>query len=330
MRGAVFVSKKRQREEVVQRVSRGKRRRCLTVVAFLCDQPALQPLMPQIVIVNERTIKRSGISVVRASAPRNVIIVRQKSAWNNDRLCASIVRWLHIALGPHLREYQPILFMDAAPVHTTARVLAACRELHVWPIIIPASMTWRLQPLDTHALGSFKRILQIFYQAARSQAGESDIEISEFLNCVYAALRLVLANRDWAHAFDADGFGAKQKNISTRLLSYMRMNQVHVPLTMPSRQDFDKCFPRRSKRASRRFWEFANGALPMQTCGVCSRRVAQPLRDLVAITVAASAGGADASVREEHHALGRTRSCTRAMAIHPRGERLLPRRRSIG
>ena len=326
----MFVSKKRQREEVVQRVSRGKRRRCFTVVAFICDQSSLQPLLPQIVLVNERTIQRSVISRVRAAAPRNVIIVRQKSAWNNDRLCASIVRWLSIALGPHLKEYQPILFMDAAPVHTTARVLAACREMRVWPIIIPASMTWRLQPLDTHTFGSFKRVLQTFYQAARSQAGDSDLEISAFLNCVYDAVRHVLANRDWAHAFDADGFGAQQKNISTRLLSYLRLSHVDAPLTIPSCQDFDRCFPRRSKRASRRFWEFANGVLPSDTAEISSRRVGQPLRDLVTTTASASAGRGDASVREEQQALGRTRSCTRAMVIHPRGERLLPRRRSIG
>ena len=41
--------------EPVQKVTRTTRRTCMTHVAFVCDRPDIQPLLPQVVIGNERT-----------------------------------------------------------------------------------------------------------------------------------------------------------------------------------------------------------------------------------------------------------------------------------
>ena len=90
-RGNVFL---RKSDPAVQHVPIAKRRTYLTHVAFVCDDPAIQPLLPQVVIGNERTIKVRQLAALRAACPANVRILRQRSAWVNAPLIAQIVRWL--------------------------------------------------------------------------------------------------------------------------------------------------------------------------------------------------------------------------------------------
>ena len=97
-RGIIFASK--NCPAPVQSVTRAKRRSCLTHVAFICDEPSIQPVLPQILIGNETTIPASALAALKERAPANVRLLPQKSAWNNERVCAWIVRILAAALAP--------------------------------------------------------------------------------------------------------------------------------------------------------------------------------------------------------------------------------------
>ena len=55
-RGNVFLSKTDQ--TVVQNIPRGKRRTYLTHVAFVCDEMAIQAVLPQVIIGNEHNTAR--------------------------------------------------------------------------------------------------------------------------------------------------------------------------------------------------------------------------------------------------------------------------------
>ena len=81
-KGTVMCSKKRQRGGggPVQRVGRKKRRSCLTHIAFICDQPAVQVLLPQVLIGNYSTSLVRDLALMNAERPRNVYLIRQKSA----------------------------------------------------------------------------------------------------------------------------------------------------------------------------------------------------------------------------------------------------------
>ena len=171
--------------EPMQRVPRGRTRSCLTHVAFICDNPDVQRVLPQIIIGNEATFLASAFPLLYRSSPGNVKLIRQKSAWNNELLCAVIIRMLAAALRPYTDKFQPILLLDAVRIHTAKAVLAACLACHIWPIVVPAKTTWLLQPLDTHAFQQFKVHLRRAYQNARISAGRSDLDIGQFLEGLY-------------------------------------------------------------------------------------------------------------------------------------------------
>lgn len=209
-KGAVFVQKRRPRgpgepappAEPVQNVPQAKRRCCLTHIALICDRHDLQPLLPQIIVGNERTLPAGAFAALQASCPANVRLVRQTSAWNNAELCGKVVQWLAEALGARLGELQPVLLLDACKLHFSHEVLQACATHGVWPILIPAKSTWLLQPLDTHAFLKYKAYLRGRYQQARIAHARGDLTIEQFLPCVCDAVRCVLECRKWVAAFE--------------------------------------------------------------------------------------------------------------------------------
>ena len=231
--------------EPAQKASRSMRRTCMTHVAFVCDRPDIQPLLPQVVIGNERTFPAAAFAGLVGSAPRNVHLVRQKSAWNNSALFVSILKALAAVLAPYLDELQPVLLMDACKVHSTQAVLRACWAGKLWPILVPAKLTWLLQPCDTHAFLRYKEVLKAEYQKAQASTADGQLNIGQFLGALYGTIRSTLQGRRWALAFDEDGFGHGQSSLSSfalRQLEYDRPPSASSAL--PTAEQVRLCLPK--------------------------------------------------------------------------------------
>ena len=258
-RGNVFVSKKRR---VSQHVSRATRRRCMTHVGVICDNTYIQPHLPQVLIGNWATFKAGSMTALRGRAPANVVLLRQKSAWNNEAVCAWIVRRIGRALAPYTHEYQPVLLMDVSRIHTARSVLVACHAAGIWVVLIPALLTWLLQPLDTHGFQRYKAHLRNKYLEARIAAAGDALEVGEFLPCVYSAVLHVLQGIRWVRAFDDDGFGAQQSLVSARILDRLGPDRhLEVPRTRPADAELAHCFPRGAAVPTALLWRPFNAAV---------------------------------------------------------------------
>ena len=243
-RGNVFVAKKRR---VIQFVTKRKRRAFFTHVAVICDRSDLQPCMPQVLVSNERSFPAGAMDRLRRSCPVNVVLIRQKSAWNNNILCARIIRRIAAALG-HLRDrYQPVLLLDASRVHCSRAVLSACNACKFWVVIVPPPLTGLLQPLDTHAFRRFKHWLLSEFQRVRCETEQLDLPIEDFLPCVYSAIRHVLQGVAWAAAFDENGFGANQTLVSGAIRRRLSGAGCQcAAFACPTDADIALCFPGRT------------------------------------------------------------------------------------
>ena len=305
-KGNVFVGKKRRREgQPAQRIPRKRRRTCLTHVAFVCDRSDLQPLLPQVIIGNEATLPARAMARLRSLCPANVYLVRQKSAWNNSTLCSVIVRWLALALRPHIANLQPVLFLDAVRLHTTPSVVLACNRAGIWVLVVPAKTTWLLQPLDTHAFLPFKAWLREAYQRARIEAVAGDLNVEQFLGCLYSAIRQVLQGRRWAAAFDANGFSDRQSQVSRFVRSSLGIGPedlLQVPSSRPTVEQLQDCFPRNARVPVAALWRPFDGPPAAPAASASSSRSSSS-------AVALALGASDAR-------WGRTRSQhRRALAV---------------
>ena len=200
------------------RVPLSRRRTYLTYVALVCDAPEAQRVLPQVIVGNFHTLPAAKMGALRAALPCNVTLIRQRSAWNDNVLCSSIIRMIAAALAPFAGVYQPIIFLDAARCHLKWNVFAACARVGIWPIVVPAKMTWLLQPLDTHVFASFKRHLQAAVLRARCAAAVEGDVLEQLLAALCEAVDAVLSNGSWAHAFASNGFGVGQAGLSARVL----------------------------------------------------------------------------------------------------------------
>ena len=250
-----IVCRKRRLEanrEMAQPVNSGRKRTCLTHIALVCDRPDVQPLLPQVIIGNEATFKAGDLPALQAACPGNVHLLRQKSAWINTEVCVRVVRLLGAALRkrshpPLVRCWQAVLLMDAHKAHYHGSVLNACWSEGIWPIIVPARMTWALQPLDTHAFKAYKERLREGYQRARLLTPTGELSMAQFLAAVCDTVRHVLQGRRWAAAFDQDGFGHMQASVSRTLLRRLQAPApLVVPASMPTLQELHLCFPKRA------------------------------------------------------------------------------------
>ena len=247
-KGTVFVSKKRRRGVPVQRVSRKAQRTCLTHVAFICDQTFAQPSLPQVVIGNCATFLVRDWTQLNAESPVNVHLIRQKSAWNNEGVCRRIIRLLGAALRPFSARFQPILLMDARRVHLHPSIARCCAAEGIWLLIVPAKLTWLLQPCDTHAFQSYKAYLKAAYQRMRVDAAAvGEVGIRDFLRALCDAIRFLLQGKRWALAFDRDGFGAPpgQREVASDILKELELDAVPAIGAAPPSEDILRlCFPR--------------------------------------------------------------------------------------
>lgn len=230
------------------RVTLARRRTYMSFVALVCDVPEVQCVLPQFLIGNFRTLPLASMRALRAQLSPNITLIRQRSAWNDNRLCAAIVRAVAASLGTFAAAYQPILFMDAARCHLKWNVFAACAGLGIWPIVVPSRMTWLLQPLDTHVFASFKRCVQAAILRARCAAAVDDSVLGQLFAALCEAVDSVLLGRTWAHAFASNGFGSGQAGLSTRVLEALSLEAApEVPDTRPSLAQLQACFPRRAR-----------------------------------------------------------------------------------
>ena len=230
-----------------QNLPKWKQRASLTHVAFVCDNPRVQSALPQVIIGNERTLPAKQMATLRSRCPPNVRLLRAKSAWVNGQICGQLVRWLAAALSPFWADFQPMLMFDACKSHTCPAVWRACSVTRIWPLLVPAQLTWLLQPLDTHAFSLYKLHLQKAYQAMRILTDDGVVGVAELLESVYIAIREVLESSEWATAFDRDGFGTQQAGVSQRVLKEMQLDvPVVVSAARPVAAQLAACFPKRS------------------------------------------------------------------------------------
>ena len=244
-RGNIFLAKHEPR---VQQASLRLQRTYVTLVAFVCDDLEVQRALPQVLVVSERAVTIAQLVAIRAACPPTMVVVRQKSAWNTAALTARIVHRLRIALEPFIAQRQPLLIMDTARIHLAPLALRALSRANIWTVLVPPSMTFLLQPLDTDIFALLKAAIQNEYQNARVASGVASPSVVTLATCVATGIQNVLCAREWGRAFARNGYGDQQRTLGDRVKTALQYAQAPILLgALPSDDQLRVCLPRRSR-----------------------------------------------------------------------------------
>ena len=146
--------------------------------------------------------------------PINWFLRRRKSGWLDADELINVLRLLAEILRDLTASYHFILSMDASPVHLSAKVAAACAQLGLHVIYIPAFMTPWLQPCDTHLFAMFKRSLAAACEEAQGSSLTGEVISLTMLRIVMRAARAVIETRSWRVAFQKTGLCDQQRGVA--------------------------------------------------------------------------------------------------------------------
>ena len=242
-----------------RQASRGQLRRAFSHIAIICDDASLQPHLPQVLLVNERTVTSEQHRRWASLPGCNAKLWRGKSAWINDEVFARVIRELGNVLRTRAGDRQAILLLDAHVCHFSRRTLTACRDYDIWPVIVPARTTGLLQPLDTHVFSRFKMFLRTRLHQLMLTGANEDLTSEQVILALLESIKGVLQRHLWAPAFMNNGFGAAFE-VRAHLLEVLEWQTLPVINSeLPAYTQFAHCFPARHQIP---FMQLLSGVLP--------------------------------------------------------------------
>ena len=193
------------------------RRARATYICSIADDPIVQKVLPQILIGNVHCFSKSFMREAAALCPR-ITLWRAKSAWNCHKLMKDYIRLLCEHLGDLLRLRSVYLLLDLAPCHIHDSIYELAKGKGLRLLFVPPSMTFLLQPTDTHCFSHFKFTVEEAWREQKGRAAGGQVTLLMWTKIISDAIE-TLPLRDWRHAFQSDGILDRQQFIAPHLLA---------------------------------------------------------------------------------------------------------------
>lgn len=244
--GFVVESNPKRRRQLLregQGPNLGMRRAAATLIAFICDDDAVQAKLPQIFVTNDRLMSLADFAELADRCQGNVSMIRRSSAWVTAVFMTEVVKELARCIETELRVRHVILYLDTCPAHMHTAVLKACASVGLHVHFVPALTTAWLQPLDVLAFGKLKAWALCEMEQQRVASVDGLLTRPGVLGIYLKAVESILCQGSWTKAFDLCGLRS-QRSLSKRLSARMRFTEPPVvDSNLPSLADLEAIFP---------------------------------------------------------------------------------------
>ena len=154
------------------RAGRQQQRTNLTYVAFVSDDADLNRHLPRVVIGRTSILLVRDFQELFNAAPETIYLVRSESGWVTEPVLREIFGLLAEVLHQRRPDHAYVLAFDCASQHMQPSLLTLLRRRGIYPLIVPAKMTWLLQPLDVYCFRYFQgKAAQAFLRHLQPKAG---------------------------------------------------------------------------------------------------------------------------------------------------------------
>jgi len=209
-----------------------------TLMAAVCDDALLQQHLPQLLLTKDKTLTRAEKVALR-HLPLPIRWLEGSTGW----MTSSILKQVFTIYRREIRAVRPnaeiVMVFDVASQHVTREVFMHLNRLNLHTLLVPAGMTWLLQPLDTHVFSTLKRSLHD--RQARGRAGSplGILPTCSWIRIPGEAITDVLVRRDWTHSLRGNGLHAHVVPLRATLLSFFGevLPLLAVPLTSAEMKD---------------------------------------------------------------------------------------------
>ena len=267
---------KRSAKSLTRNVTKGQLLGTFTHVAMICDDADLQPHLPQFLFINQTQISQAEFESIQGEWLPNVHARRVANPWMTNDKMKVVLKGLADAVSANSQNRRVVLCSDAHKTHIATSTWTSAAAHNIFYFIVPAKLTWALQPCDTHLFALFKNMLCTTCQKLAILNGRRRWDITLLMKALNTTIGDVLNKRSWRKAFDDLGYRGDQKNVSQRVLDKVDLaERPAVPNAIPSLAVLTSCFPLRTNipighvfsavlKADRLMQELAN-AKPLDT-----------------------------------------------------------------
>lgn len=238
--------RKRTPRSLTNNIPKGQLRGSVTHVCMVCDDPTIQPRLPQLVIIGQAIMTKTEFASIEPSAmPSCLRLMRNTSSWMTIKNMEYLIKILSDALRDVKGSRAIYVYGDAYRAHLGRKVWQAFNREGMNYCIIPAKLTWALQPCDTHVFAGFKNFLATECQRIAVAGARSRLSVTQLLQALGNTIGEYLNKSRWVKAFYDTGLVGDQRYVSTRVLG--KLGAVAAPAiprsTIPSLHQLTNVFP---------------------------------------------------------------------------------------
>jgi hypothetical protein len=188
--------------------------------------------MPQILLTRDGSLSRLERTRL-AALPPPLQWLPGTNGWVTNENMPTILTLLRRAIRRQRPHAEVVIVMDSASQHTSDAVLRHTSLISVHLVLVPAGLTWLLQPLDTHVFATLKRVLASLQQQARAARLPGPLPPGLWLDILREAVLDVLVRRDWSASFAANGLTGDSMGLRGRISSLLGAS-LPLPMTPPA------------------------------------------------------------------------------------------------
>ena len=229
------------------KLQKSRRRGAYTYVALICDNPAVQPLLPHFLISTKTRLPQKMCRAYHALPPTKLQLLRGESSWVTASCMVTMLKELKKALEPVVADMKPVLLLDCAMPHLPKIVMSCARKLGVQLLYIPSCSTSLIQPLDVYGFSAFKMFLRRKYLEQRVTALGGHPEPLAWLWQVSQSPREFFASKSWAHAFQGVGCARDVTLLQSDLREFMDNPMLFPPPVKPTLAEMALVWPQRRR-----------------------------------------------------------------------------------
>lgn len=173
-----------------------------SLIATVSSDAELQQHLPQIRLVRTQggQVPSRATMATYALAGSPQIAWHGGSGWISVPIMLEYLRQVARQCRAHLPGRPVVLVMDAHPCHLATPVLRAAWRHGMHVVIVPAKMTWALQPLDVSVFRVLKTTVRQLEFERRQASDSGVVSKSDRVVAHGDAIRMTLTRRDWSRS----------------------------------------------------------------------------------------------------------------------------------
>ena len=210
----------------------------VTYVVVVCDAPALQPLLPQVILPRYSQNQRP---------PAHIMVALEQQGfpfefWHGTRgvMTPTIVKaWatgLRRVINSFNEDAWTLLLMDCDSRHLCIDTVTHFRRLGFLVVPVPARLTWLLQVLDVYVFAELKQQIRMQEARLRLSSRTGQLHALDRMKIACRSIRKCIVNTDWAESFSKLGCGSDGRPTASGLQQYMSEEAMQPRL--PSLEEF--------------------------------------------------------------------------------------------